>query len=162
MTTFEVAMVLAYPLLIRIKRHNGYIELESGVGIGIGVTFYIYLPASAGEAAIPKVSPKVEALGEYKILFMDDDGVIRQVVGDMLAYYGYRITIAKDGGETIDLHRQAISAEERYDIIIMDLTVPGGMGGLETMAMLHRIDPNVKAIISSGYANDPVMSNYKE
>ncbi len=143
-----------------IKRHNGYIEVESTVGIG--TTFYIYLPALAGEAAIPEVWPKVAALGEYKILFMDDDEVIRQVVGDMLAYYGYRITIAKDGDETIDLYRQAISAGERYDMIIMDLTVPGGMGGLETMAMLHRIDLRVKAIISSGYANDPVMSNYKE
>ncbi len=143
-----------------IKRHNGYIEAESMAGMG--ATFYIYLPALAGEAVVPEVSPEVAAMGEYKILFMDDDEVIRQVIGDMLAYYGYRITIAKDGDETIDLYRQAISAGERYDVIIMDLTVPGGMGGLETMELLKGIDPRVKAIISSGYANDPVMSDYRE
>jgi PAS domain S-box-containing protein len=143
-----------------IKRHNGYIEVESIVGTG--ATFHIYLPASAGEAAIPEVSREIVAAGEYKILLMDDDGIIRQVVGDMLVYYGYRVTIVKDGNETIELYRQAMSAGERFDVVIMDLTVPGGMGGLETMAVLRRIDPYVKAIISSGYANDPVMSDYQQ
>jgi PAS domain S-box-containing protein len=143
-----------------IKRHNGYIEVESIVGTG--TTFYIYLPALAAEVAIPEVSCEVAAAGESKILLMDDDEIIRQVVSDMLVYYGHRITIAKDGTETIDFYRQAMSDGERFDVVIMDLTVPGGMGGLETMTVLRRIDPRVKAIISSGYANDPVMSDYKQ
>ena len=70
--------------------------------------------------------------------------------------------MAKDGNEAIDLYRQAMSGGELFDAVIMDLTVPGGMGGLETMAVLRRIDPLVKAIISSGYTNDPVMSDYKQ
>lgn len=143
-----------------IKRHNGYIELEST--LGTGTTFYIYLPAVVGEAALPEPSSEVLTAGGSKILLMDDDEVIRQVVSDMLAYYGYRITIAKDGNEAIDLYRQAISAGERFDVVIMDLTVPGGMGGLETMVVLRRMDPQIKAIISSGYANDPVMSEYQQ
>ncbi|HBE79326.1 MAG TPA: hypothetical protein DDW65_16365 [Firmicutes bacterium] len=143
-----------------IKKHDGYIEVESAVGTG--ATFHIYLPAAAGEAAVWEVSRKIAIEGEYKILLMDDDEIIRQVVGDMLTYYGYRITIAKDGNETIDLYRQAMSTGERFDAVIMDLTVPGGMGGLETMAVLRRIDPCVKAIISSGYASDPIMSDYSQ
>ena len=143
-----------------IKKHDGYIEVESIVGTG--TTFYIYLPASAEEAAIPEAPCEVAAAGEYNILFMDDDENIRQVIGDMLVYYGYRIIMAKDGNEAIDLYRQAISGGERFDAVIMDLTVPGGMGGLETVAVLRRIDPLVKAIISSGYTNDPVMSDYKQ
>lgn len=143
-----------------IKRHNGYIEVESI--LGIGTIFYIYLPASTAEVVFPETSHKIAAAGESKILLMDDDAVIRQVVSDMLVYHGYRVTIAKDGNETIDFYRQAMSAGERFDVVIMDLIVPGGMGGLEAMAVLRRIDPPVKAIISSGYANDPVMSDYKQ
>jgi PAS domain S-box-containing protein len=143
-----------------IKKHDGYIEVESTAGTG--TTFYIYLPASEEEIARLEASREIKTTGGYNILLMDDDEIIRQVVGDMLAYYGYRITIARDGNETIQCYQQAMSAGEGFDAVLMDLTVPGGMGGLETMAVLRRIDPLVKAIISSGYANDPVMSDYKQ
>jgi PAS domain S-box-containing protein len=142
-----------------IKKHDGYLDVESAPGIG--TTFYILLPVSLKELTLAESKMEIAVSGEAKILLMDDEDAIRNVGGEMLFYYGYRVTLARDGKETIDLYKKAKEAGEPFELVIMDLTVPGGLGGIETMAVLRQIDPEVKAIISSGYASDPVMSDYE-
>jgi CheY-like chemotaxis protein len=79
-----------------------------------------------------------------------------------LSGLGYCVTPAKDGAEAIDLYQKAFDAGRPFDAVILDLTVPGGMGGRETIAKLRELNPDVKAIVSSGYSDDPVMAQYRE
>jgi two-component system cell cycle sensor histidine kinase/response regulator CckA len=97
-----------------------------------------------------------------RILVMDDEEIIRDVLNNMLEYLGYEVELSSDGLEALDKYRKAIQGGKRFDAIIMDLTIPGGKGGKEAIIELRKIDPGVKAIVSSGYSNDPVMSNYSE
>ncbi|MEQ8189531.1 MAG: response regulator, partial [Candidatus Eremiobacterota bacterium] len=97
-----------------------------------------------------------------KILLMDDEALVRRVSGKMLEHLGYTVEFAGDGAEAIELYKQAKDRGEPFDMVIMDLTVPGGMGGKDAIKHLVEIDPDVKAIVSSGYSSDPVISNYKE
>jgi len=141
-----------------IRRHGGHIAVDSQVGRGTIVTFY--LPASEKEWPAKRPS---EELGEGrgKILFMDDEEVIRDVAGHMLTILGYEVVSAKDGAEAVQLYQKAYEAGEPFDAVIMDLTVPGGMGGREAIKRLLEVDPHVKAIVSSGYFQDPVMAEYR-
>jgi CheY-like chemotaxis protein len=100
--------------------------------------------------------------GNGKILIMDDEKMIREVAGEMLAYFGYEVQFAKDGAEALEKYAHAMKSGISFDAVIMDLTVPGGMGGIETIKKLIEIDPDVKAIVSSGYSNDPVMSDFRD
>ncbi len=141
-----------------IKKHNGHITVESRAGVG--TTFHIYLPAS--DKAIPG-KEKVELIkGRGKILVMDDEAPLLKMVGRMLAKLGYEAQFAKDGAEAIQMVKIAKEAEKSYDAVILDLTIPGGMGGKEAVKKLLEIDPEVKAIVSSGYSDDPVLSNFQE
>jgi len=143
-----------------IKKHGGYITVESVVGQG--TTFYIYLPASRrGETARRKES-QVPAPGKEKILVMDDEDMIRSIMSEMLDSLGYRAEFAKNGNEAIDLYRKAKESGKPFDAVILDLTIPGGMGGKETIKSLLGLDPGVKAIVSSGYSNDPIMAEFRE
>jgi len=141
-----------------IKNHAGYIMAESAAGVG--TTFYIHLPASKKE--IDRVEAVEEKLvsGKEKILVMDDDDIIRDVAGKMLTKLGYEVDFARDGSEAIELYKKSKNSGRSFDVVIIDLTIPGGMGGRETMQKLFEIDPHVKAIVSSGYSDDAVMSNY--
>ncbi len=142
-----------------IQKHGGLITAESKVGEGS--TFYIYLPAS--EKTVDEDLRMEDHLvkGWGKILVMDDDESIRHLAGEMLGTLGYQVTLAKDGEETLALVEQAVSKAEPFDCIVMDLTVPGGMGGLQTMQMLQEKYPGTKAIVSSGFSTDPVMADYQ-
>ena len=93
---------------------------------------------------------------------MDDEEIIRDVSGEMLTSLGYEVNFATDGNEAIELYRKAKESGEPFDVVIMDLTIPGGMGGKEAIKKLLELDPGAKVIVSSGYSNDPVMSGYKE
>ena len=93
---------------------------------------------------------------------MDDEPVVRQVVARMLAVLGYEVQTATEGSAAVELFRDAIAGGTPFDAVILDLTVPGGMGGAETIGRLRAIDPQVRAIVSSGYSSDPVMSNYRD
>jgi len=141
-----------------IKNHAGYIMAESAAGVG--TTFYIHLPASKKE--IDRVEAVEEKLvsGKEKILVMDDDDIIRDVAGKMLTKLGYEVDFARDGSEAIELYKKSKNSGRPFDVVIIDLTIPGGMGGRETMQKLFEVDPYVKAIVSSGYSDDAVMSNY--
>ncbi len=143
-----------------IKRHEGGIVVDSTVGVG--TTFSIYLPASNS-----RLVSKVEEIanppaGKGKILLMDDEAAIRTVMGGLLAQLGYQITFARDGAELLQIYQNAMRRRQPFDAVIMDLTVPGGMGGKECIRRLKIIDPQVKAIVSSGYSNDPVMAEYEK
>jgi PAS domain S-box-containing protein len=144
-----------------ISRHNGYIEVESQDGAG--AAFYIYLPAANPAPPLTELPPEDFRSGEgLNVLIMDDEKNILHAVGEMLRYYGYRIALAGDGSTAIEIYREALRTGTRFDVVVMDLTVPGGMGGQEAITHLRDLDPNIKAIVSSGYANDPIMADYKQ
>ena len=144
-----------------IRKHDGYITVESTPTIG--TTFRIYLPASAKPAPEKEEAVAETPLrGRGKILVMDDEEMIREMLNQMLPPAGYEVELTKDGVEAIERYRQAKESGHPFDAVIIDLTVPGGMGGREAIKKLLEIDAGVKAIVSSGYATDPVMANYKE
>jgi CheY-like chemotaxis protein len=100
------------------------------------------------------------ATGSGKILIMDDEALIRDLVQEMLSLLGYEVVVARDGIEAIEQHRLAGESARPFDVVVMDLTVPGGLGGSETIRKLRQIDPQIRAIVSSGYSNDPIMADY--
>ncbi|WP_132013403.1 PAS domain S-box protein [Hydrogenispora ethanolica] len=143
-----------------IKKHNGYLEVES-VPL-VGTTFTILLPATNARPAVEEESPEVAATREAALLLMDDEATIRDSVGEMLRDAGYRVVLARDGREVLEDYRRAMEEGAPFDLVIMDLTVPGGLGGQETIAELKTVDPAVRAIVSSGYANDPIIAEYQK
>jgi len=144
------------------RQHGGHLSVESVVGSGS--TFYVYLPASM-ETLIPKQDKieHVKAAGKASILVMDDEEAVREVAGRMLKHLGYDdVEFAADGAEAIKLYKAAMASGNPFNVVILDLTIPGGMGGKETVKKLLKIDPGVKAIVSSGYVDDSVSAKYKE
>lgn len=97
-----------------------------------------------------------------RILIMDDDEVVLRVAENMLTHLGLAVDFATHGEEAINLYLQSMEDGHPYDLIIMDLTIPGKMGGKEAIVRLREINPDVKALVSSGYSNDPVMANYSD
>lgn len=93
---------------------------------------------------------------------MDDEKIIREVAAAILEHLGYSAVVCCDGSEAIELYKQAIAAKEPFAAVIMDLTIPGEMGGKETMKELLEIDKGVIGIVSSGYCNDPILSHYRD
>jgi PAS domain S-box-containing protein len=142
-----------------IKNHNGHIDVTSEVGVG--TRFSIYLPASDKRATTSTTSDERVIEGKGRILVMDDEDMIRDAIGEMLNRIGYEVEYARDGREAIEKYNRARKSERPFDIVIMDLTIPGGMGGKETIEELRGIDPEIRAVVSSGYSNDPVMSDYR-
>ncbi|HEX3046743.1 MAG TPA: ATP-binding protein [Bacillota bacterium] len=142
-----------------IKKHLGSLEVESS---GSGTTFSIYLPASFEVPVKSLEKTGLPLQGTGKILLMDDEEIIRNTTGEMLRQIGYQVHLAEDGIQAIDLYTCAQESGKPYDMVIMDLTIPGGMGGKETLKKLVNIDPHIKAIVSSGYSNDQTLANYQE
>jgi len=97
-----------------------------------------------------------------KILIMDDEESVRQVSVEMLKHMEYEVESVKDGAEAVEVYSSALESGKPFDVIIMDLTIPGGMGGKEAIKKLLEIDPGIRAIVSSGYPGDPVMSNFRD
>ena len=143
-----------------IKNHEGAITAESTMGSG--TTFYIILPASKNVMPVQKVQESPPAPAHGKVLIMDDEEIIVEMSEAMLTELGYQVATAKDGKEAVDLYIKHKNMGSPFDVVLMDLTIPGGMGGEETIKKLKEFDPNVKAIVSSGYSNDPIMANFKK
>ncbi len=145
-----------------ITRHGGAIDVESAVGTGS--TFSLYLPASLADAPRPErpTGPLPHRETRGRILVMDDDELIRETAGVLLDLLGYDADLAPDGDRALDMYRRAQQAGAPYAAVIMDLTVPGGKGGKATIRQLLEIDPQAKAIVSSGYSTDAVMATYAQ
>ena len=141
-----------------IHNHDGLITAESE--LGIGTTFCVYLPASQKELQVALDLEETAATGSGRILLMDDEDSIREVAREILSTLGYQVELAKDGAEAVSLYRAAKESLYPFDVVVLDLTVPGGMGGAEAVERLLEIDPEIKAVVSSGYSNDPIMADY--
>ena len=143
-----------------IKNHEGWITVSSR--LGRGTTFCIYLPASDREAPQREVAPARRSEGKGKILLMDDEECILEATSEVLAFLGYECDVVRDGVDAVKLYEKAKGKPQAFDAVIIDLTIKGKMSGKETIKHLLEIDPDVKAIVSSGYSDDPVMANYRE
>lgn len=142
-----------------IEGHDGYITVESSSGSG--AIFHIYMPAATVSGG-DEVNGKQLSLGNRRILVMDDEELVRTVAERMLNQCGCAATFAADGREMLAKYREALEAGRPFDAVIVDLLVASGMGGKEAIAELLSIDPAAKAIVSSGYSDDPIMENYRE
>ncbi len=139
-----------------IKRHEGHITVQSEPGIGTNFVFYV--PAvEKGEPEIVVEESRVMQ-GSGRLLVMEDEEDIRDILGTMLVHLGYEVDFATDGTVAIELYRQAQKAGKPFTATILDLTIPGGVGGREAIQHLKALDPNVVALVSSGYSNDPVIA----
>lgn len=143
-----------------IKNHQGSLTIASEVGAG--TSCHIYLPAMETPAH-PSTHLAVEPVqGQGRILLMDDDERVRSVLDKMLRVMGYEVVGADDGATAIELYTQALASDQPFAAVIFDLTVPGGMGGKEALEQLLKIDGSIKAIVSSGYSDDPIMAEFKK
>ncbi len=144
-----------------VKRHGGTVGVTSTVGVGS--SFTIYLPASPGkhpETSAAKKSAAPDPGGRIHI--MDDEDFIREIATEILSYRGYDVESCADGMEAVVSFRKALERGNPFAAVILDLTVPGGMGGKEAAPLLREIDPSIVLLVSSGYCNDPVLSDYRQ
>jgi PAS domain S-box-containing protein len=142
-----------------VRNHGGHLTVESEPGIG--TVFLVYLPASDEGKPAANIEEERIALGKGKVLVMDDEEPVRDVARNMLECIGYTVAMVKDGSEAISAYQAAKDGGAPFDLVIMDLTIPGGMGGLEAVRRIREIDPRVKAIVCSGYSGDTIMANYR-
>jgi PAS domain S-box-containing protein len=146
-----------------IRRHGGRLELESQAGQGTEVRFRL----SARESAPPRQArsaerPPQQVRQGHRILVMDDDSIVLDVVATMLEQLGYRTTCTTNGEDAIAAYRRAMVDSDEYAIVMVDLTIQDGMGGAETVERLREIDPHVRAVVSSGYPDDPIVTHPHE
>ena len=143
-----------------IKKHGGKIRASSQPGAGS--SFIISLPASASPAAADPKSSTALHRGSGRVLVMDDDATVRAIAQGILKQLGYSAEFTEHGAEAVELYLRRREEGTPFFATILDLTVPGGMGGRETMERLLQLDPEIRAVVSSGYSNDPVMANYRD
>ena len=141
-----------------ILRHGGYITVRSE--IDVGTTFEFYLPASEEQAVTITEEEEELARGTGRILLMDDEETIHKTVGRMLRELGYEVDSVYDGDEALQVYKTSLEAGSPYALAILDLTIPGGMGGRKAVSRLREMHPEARVIVSSGYANNPVMAHY--
>jgi len=143
-----------------IDKHNGFIIVESE--ISKGTTFNVYIQATGNFEINEQVIESEVIYGRGKVLIMDDDSIVRETAKNLLMQLGYDVFLTEDGDEAIECYSNALKNGDLFDAVILDLTIPGGMGGKEALTLLREIDPGVKAIVSSGYSNNSIMSDYKK
>lgn len=152
-----LGLAVAYSI---IKNNSGYITATSEVGRG--TNFLVYLPATEEGTTAKDGKPAPLCQGRGRVLVMDDEEIVREVLGRMLDRLGYEAEFARDGGGAINLYAEAQKSGRPFAVVILDLTIPGGMGGKETVRELLKIDPQVRALVSSGYSDDQVMADFEK
>ena len=147
-----------------IEKHNGQIYVESE--LGQGTIFTLYLPADrTSHATVEGTSSdgvNSSLPGAGRLLVVDDEEIVQKVLVEMLRLNGYTVDTASEGREGKERYLAAMNAGTPYDLVIMDLTIPGGMGGKEAVQEILTLDPAAKVIASSGYSTDPIMARYLE
>jgi len=138
-------------------KHKGWLTAESEVGVGSKFTFY--LPAS--HEALTKITDREIVKGTGNILIMDDEPSLRGALSELLNAIGYTTSVAADGDEALRIYSEVLEVGVAFDLVILDLTIPNGLGGEETAKCLKDIDPSVKTIASSGYSSESVMADFK-
>ncbi len=143
-----------------VKNHDGFFMVDSE--LGTGSTFHIFLPA-CDPVKVSKKAVKPEAfVGTGSVLVMDDEKPVRDFLSRLLKRFGYSVEVTKDGLEMIEVYKKSKESGKTFDAVIIDLTVRGGLGGAQAIEKLLAFDPDAKAIVSSGYATHPVMSDFKK
>ena len=150
-------MATAYAI---ITKHDGFITVASEVGVG--TTVVMYLPGSQHDVIPAQDIPDTPLVGSGRILVVDDEQTIRDLLSNILTSIGYEVDCVPDGTEAIEAYQHAHAKRRPYSAVILDITIPGGLGGLEVLEPLRAIDPQAKVLISSGYANNPVMANFQQ
>ena len=154
---FGLGLATCYSI---IKKHNGYILVDSVPGKG--TTFQIFLPAYKQQVTDTSVERKLTKTGRGKVLVVDDEKMVLKIADKLLLHMDYEVTTTQTGEEAVWLYRQAIESGKPFNAVILDLSMESGMSGTEVMEELIAIDPDVKAIISSGYLRDPVIMNFED
>jgi len=143
-----------------VKKHNGIITVDSK--LNQGTVFSIYLPHSNKNEYIRHIKEQKIIYKSGKVLVLDDEEVIRVLLSKMLKHLGYTSILTAKGEDTIEIYKDLLNKNEKPDVVILDLTIVGGMGGKDTIDELLKTDKNLKAIVSSGYSNDPIIANYND
>jgi two-component system cell cycle sensor histidine kinase/response regulator CckA len=143
-----------------VRKHDGHIEAESEVGVGS--VFQIWLPRATSESAGPEASTVEGDGGHGQVLVMDDEDFVLDVASSMLRRCGYQAIRAKNSQQAVDLASAALTAGRPFRAAILDITIPGGVGGKETVHRLKRLDPAIRVLVSSGYAGDDVLARPRE
>ncbi|MDD3814242.1 MAG: PAS domain S-box protein [Desulfocapsaceae bacterium] len=147
-----------------ISKHGGHISAQSTPGQGTTFTILLPVSSSSEERSVVSGVDVIAAVkgGNARIMIMDDEEIVRTVISSMLTHLGYEVVEARDGKEAISLYRSYRDENRPINFVIMDLTIPGGMGGKEAVQEILALDPAAKVIVSSGYSNDPIMANCRQ
>ncbi|MFT5467426.1 MAG: two-component system cell cycle sensor histidine kinase/response regulator CckA [Verrucomicrobiales bacterium] len=149
------------------RAHDGWVQLQSKLSKGAIASVYLPVHKAGSEAVLLQTPlsqnghghPDNAKNGAARILVLEDEKMIRRLITATLESAGFKVHETCEGQETIDVYREAQTGEHPFDLLIMDLSIEGGMGGVESIGRIKELDPNVRAIVSSGYCDDPAMAN---
>jgi PAS domain S-box-containing protein len=145
-----------------ILKHGGHISVDSIIGQGTAFTLHLPSTGRSYDEHLIAVSQQSNLPKAGSILVMDDEEMIRDIAEAMLTHLGYNVTTCSNGEEVIEIYREALKSDTPFLAIIVDLTIPGGVGGLKAAEQILAITPAASIIVSSGYSNDPIMANYRK
>lgn len=143
-----------------VRRHGGSMELVSSGRKG--TSFRIQLPAMTKVTSTPQAIEEAPVTGTYAVLVMDDEPMIREIAGELLEHLGHEVETVPSGEDALTAYTRRMNENKPFDLVILDVTVPGGMGGKETLLALQKVDPDVAAVVSSGYSHDPLLAEFSE